>query len=138
GVQTCALPIYTGSHSYKLGRPNNRWDEVHARTYHGSLANTSTHNAKMNIEDIDGEKAFDYFDMMNVKSYFYKDDDYTNPYNRKVSPILEQLDSTLQNLYKISDDALDLNSNFFLLDKKMQYFIKNINTRMERVEYEKN
>src|SRR5690625_2744869 len=60
-------PINTGTHAYELGRSGNRWDEVHARTYYGSLASTSTYNAKISIEDVDGEQAFDYFDMMNIK-----------------------------------------------------------------------
>lgn len=129
-------PINTGTHKYKLGRSNNRWDEVHAKTYHGSLANTSTHNAKINIEDIDGEQAFDYFDMMKVKSYYYKDDDYTNPYNKKVSPVIEQLDPTLEKLYKSNNDALDISSNLFLLAQAFKYFAKITNDRFEVLENE--
>src|SRR5690625_1142360 len=126
----------TGTYGYSLGRPNNRWDEVHAREYYGSLANQSSHNAKMNIEDIDGEEAFNYFDDMKVKSFYYKNDDYTNPYNRKVSPIIEQLEPTLEHLYKLNDGALDLNSNLFLLVKAMQHFIDETNKRLDVIESE--
>jgi len=133
GRDNAFYPRNTGTHSYELGRSNNRWDQVHARTYNGSLANTSTHNAKMNIEDIDDKEVFDYFDMMKIKSYFYKDEDYTNPYNRKVSPIIEQLDPVLENLYKNTDDALDINSNFFLFVKAMQYYMEKTDDRISEL-----
>src|SRR5690625_637842 len=128
----------TGRHDYELGSSGNRWNEVHARTYYGSIANTSTINAKMNIEDISGEQAFDYFDMMKIKSFYYTDDDYTNKYNRKVSPIIEQLDPVLENLYKTNVDALDINSNLFLLARAFQYYVNKTDERLEVIENVRN
>src|SRR5699024_6675873 len=122
-------PMNTGIHSYDLGRPNNRWANIY-----GTIAGTSSHNAKMNIEDVDGEQAFDYFAMMKVKSYFYKDDDYTNRFNKKVSPVIEQLDPTLENLYKATDNALDINSNLFLLVKAFQHYVNKTDERLEELE----
>jgi len=112
-------PINTGSYDYDLGRSNNRWKNIY-----GTLSGTSSHNAKMNLEDIDGQSAYDYFMQMKIKSFYYKDDDYTNPYNKKVSPVIEQLDPVLEKLYKSNDDALDLNSNLFLLARAFQYFVE--------------
>ena len=117
---------FADDNNYLLGIPNNRWAEVHAKNYYGTLASTSSHNAKMGIEDIDGEQAFDYFMQMFVKSFYYKNDDYTNKYNRKVSPIIEQLDPTLEKLYKSDISSLDINSNLFLLVKAFQYFVEKI------------
>lgn len=122
-------PMNTGSYSYTLGSRNNRWAEIY-----GTLAGTSSHNAKMNIEDVDGKQAFDYFDLMKIKSYYYKDDDYTNKYNRKVGPVIEQLDPTLENLYKANESALDINSNLFLLARAFQYFVEEVNVRLGELE----
>lgn len=129
-------PVYTGNHDYSLGRSGNRWNEGYIRTIYGTLAGTSTHNSKMNIEDVDGRKAFDYFKLMKIKSFYYKDEDYTNPYNRKVSPIIEQLDPVLENLYKATDDALDINSNLWLLALAFQYYVRKTDERLERLENE--
>ena len=127
-------PMNTGTYSYNLGATNNRWQNVYAWNYHGSLASTSTYNAKMNIEDVDGKQAFDYFDQMKIKSFYYKEDDYTNPYNRKVSPVIEQLDPVLEKLYKADPESLDINSNLFLLAKAFQYDVKQDNERMDNLE----
>ena len=127
-------PMNTGTYSYTLGSTNNRWADVYAWRYHGSMAQSSTHAVKMGIEDVDGKKAFDYFDMMKVKSFFYKQDDYTNPYNRKVSPIIEQLDPTLEKLYKASPDELDVNSNLWLLALAFQYYVRQTDERLELLE----
>lgn len=127
-------PMNTGTYSYDLGATNNRWQNVYAWNYHGSLASTSTYNAKMNIEDVDGKQAFDYFDQMKIKSFYYKEDDYTNPYNRKVSPVIEQLDPVLEKLYKADPESLDINSNLFLLAKAFQYDVKQDNERMDNLE----
>jgi len=127
-------PMNTGTYSYNLGATNNRWQNVYAWNYHGSLACTSTYNAKMNIEDVDGKQAFDYFDQMKIKSFYYKEDDYTNPYNRKVSPVIEQLDPVLEKLYKADPESLDINSNLFLLVKAFQYDVKQDNERMDNLE----
>lgn len=124
-------PINTGSFDYDLGRPNNRWTNIY-----GTLAGTSSYNAKMNLEDIDGQQAFDYFMQMVIKSFYYKDDDYTNPYNRKVSPVIEQLDPVLEKLYKTSNYALDINSNLFLLARAFQHFVNETNERLELIENE--
>src|SRR5699024_563626 len=86
---------FADDYDYRLGTSLNRWSEIHGRDIYGTLASTSSYNAKMNIEDLDGKKAFDYFDQMIVKTFFYQDDDYTNKFNRKVSPIIEQLDPVL-------------------------------------------
>ena len=126
-------PMNTDIHSYSLGTSNNRWSEIY-----GTLVGTSSHNAKMNIEDVDGRQAFDYFDMMKIKSYYYKDDDYTNKYNRKVGPVIEQLDPTLENLYKANESALDINSNLFLLARAFQYFVEETNVRLEALENDGN
>src|SRR5699024_7762086 len=91
-------PMNTGEHSYDLGRHNNNWSKIYE-----TLTNTYTQNTKMNIEDIDGEQAYDYFIHMIVKSFYYKDEDYTNKYNKKVSPIIEQLYPVLEKLYKAND-----------------------------------
>ena len=122
-------PINTGIHSYTLGASNNRWSEIY-----GTLAGTSTHNSKMNIEDIDSRLAFDYFIQMKVKSFFYKDDDYTNRFNKKASPVIEQLDPVLENIYKANDSALDINSNFFLFASAFQYYVQQTNERLEMLE----
>src|SRR5699024_6146273 len=122
-------PMNTGSYDYDLGRPNNKWKNIY-----GTMASTSVHNAKMNIENVDGQQAFDYFNLMKVKTYFYKNDDYTNPYNKKVSPIIEQLEPSLENMYKATDEALDINSNFFLFVKAMQHYIDETNLRLEVLE----
>src|SRR5699024_865555 len=114
-------PMNAHKYDYVLGEDNNRFDESFIRTMNGTLAGTSSHNAKMNIEDISGQQAFDYFSMMKVKSYFYKDDDYTIKFNKKVSPVIEQLDPALEKLYKASDDSLDINSNLFLLVRAFQH-----------------
>src|SRR5699024_2128545 len=122
-------PINTGTHNYDLGRQGNRWSSIY-----GTLAGTSSQNAKMNLEDVDGKQAFDYFDMMKIKSYYYKDDDYTDKFNRKVSPVIEQLDPALENLYKANDSALDINSNLFLLARAFQYFVRETDARLEVLE----
>lgn len=127
-------PTNTGEYDYRLGIPESRFAEVHARNIYGTLANTSTYNAKMNIEDVDGKQAFDYFDQMKIKSFYYKEDDYTNPYNRKVSPVIEQLDPVLEKLYKADPKSLDINSNLFLLAKAFQYDVKQDNERMDNLE----
>src|SRR5699024_7957778 len=111
-----------------------RFHDAYIRNIYGTIASTSSHNAKMNIEDLDGKKAFDYFDQMIVKSFYYKDEDYTNPFNKKVSPIIEQLDPVLENLYKNSDSTLDINSNLFLLVKAFQYYVTKTNDRLETIE----
>lgn len=122
-------PMNTGTYDYDLGRPNNRWTNIY-----GTLVGTSSHNAKMNLEDINGQQAFDYFMQMIIKSFYYKDDDYTNRFNKKVSPIIEQLDPILENLYKATDDALDINSNLFLLARAFQHFVNDVNERLELIE----
>lgn len=122
-------PMNTGIHPYSLGTSNNRWSEIY-----GTLVGTSSYNAKMNIEDVDGRQAFDYFDMMRIKSYYYKDEDYTNKFNRKVSPIIEQLDPALENLYKANESSLDINSNLFLLVRAFQYYVNKTNSRLEALE----
>ncbi|TFJ92131.1 phage tail spike protein [Lentibacillus salicampi] len=100
----------------------------------GTVVGTSTKDAKMNIEDLDGKQAFDYFDMMDIKTFYYKNSDYTNPYNKKVSPVIEQLDPVLANLYKATDDGLDINSNLFLLVRAFKYYVKTTNERLEVLE----
>lgn len=122
-------PMNTGTYNYSLGTSINRWSEIY-----GTLVGTSSHNAKMNIEDVDGKQAFDYFDMMKIKSYYYKDEDYTNRFNRKVGPIIEQLDPTLENLYKANESSLDIISNLFLLARAFQYFVDETNNRLEALE----
>src|SRR5699024_1638732 len=129
-------PINGHEYNYIFGESNNRFHEAYIRNIYGTIAGTSSHNAKMSIEDVDGEQAFDYFNMMKVKSYFYKDEDITNKYNRKVSPIIEQLDPVLENLYKISNDALDINSNLFLLVKAFQHYVNKTDDRLEVLENE--
>src|SRR5699024_7296036 len=101
-------PMNGHERNYSLEVSEYRFHEAYIRNIYGTVGGTSTHNAKMAIETVDGKKAFDYFKQMKIKSYFYKDDDITDKYNRKVSPIIEQLDPVLENLYKISDDALDI------------------------------
>ena len=127
-------PINTGLYNYELGRENNRWNEGYIRKIYGTVAGTSTHNAKMNIEDVDGQQAFDFINLMKIKSFYYKDEDYTNPYNRKVSPIIEQLDPTLENLYKATPDALDINSNVWLLAQAFKHYVEETNERLEVLE----
>lgn len=127
-------PMNTGDYRYLLGTPNNRWGDVYAWAYHGSMAQTSAHASKIAIEDIDPRKAFDYFDMMNLKSFYYKEDDITNKYNRRVSPIIEQLDPVLENLFKASPDELDFNSNFFLLVQAVKHKWEEFNERLEMLE----
>lgn len=132
GNEKTFYPKNTGTHSYTLGRGGNRWSEIY-----GTLVGTSTHNAKINIEDINEERAFDYFDMMKIKTFYYKDEDYTNPYNRKVSPVIEQLDPVLENLYKSNNDALDISSNLFLLAAAFKYYMDKTNNRLEVIEHGK-
>lgn len=132
--QSIFRPLSAGTYDAYLGVNGNRWREVWAWDIYGTLASTSTYNAKMNIEDVDPKKAFDYFSMMKIKSYYYKDDDYTNPFNRRVSPIIEQLDPTLQYLYKADEDSLDINSNLFLLVQAFKYYVENTNIRLEVLE----
>lgn len=127
-------PINTGTVGYDLGSENNKWGNVHAWTYHGGMAQSSTHASKTAIEDIDPRKAFDYFDMMHLKSFYYKEDDITNKYNRRVSPIIEQLDPVLENLFKASPDELDFNSNFFLLVQAVKHKWEEFNERLEMLE----
>ncbi len=147
-------PQYTGSYYYSIGAPNNRvetgyfnqlrgrsvgsssspYDYVYGDRIFGTVAGTSTHNSKMNIENLDGQEAFDYFDTMIVRSYYYKDADITNKYNRKVSPIIEQLEPSLANLYKATDYSLDINSNLFLLVKAFQHHIKMTDDRFKQIE----
>ncbi|WP_193064919.1 phage tail protein [Oceanobacillus oncorhynchi] len=122
-------PMNTGTHSYRLGTPNNRWPEIY-----GSLAGTSTHAAKMNIENIDARKAFDHYAMMNIVSFYYKNEDYTDKFKRRVSPVMEQLDPTLENLYKANPDALDIVSSFFLFVKATQFKWEEFNERLEMLE----
>src|SRR5699024_4741118 len=119
--------INAHEHSYSLGDSSYRFEDAYIRNKYGSVGGAPSHNSKMNIEDVNGEEAFNYFNDMKVKSFYYKNDDYTNPYNRKVSPIIEQLEPTLEHLYKLNDGALDLNSNLFLLVKAMQHFIDETN-----------
>lgn len=130
--------LNTGSYNYILGKSTNRFTNVYSESFTGTLSSTSTKNAKMNIEDVDGRQAFDYVDMMDIKSYYYKGEDYTNPYNRKVSPIIEQLDPTLENLYKATPETLDVNSNLWLLALAFKYDSKQkdmeINLLKDRLE----
>src|SRR5699024_6711203 len=107
-----------------LGASGNEFDYAYADKIFGTVSGTSTHNSKMSIEDVDTQKAFDYFNIMKVKSFFYKNGDITDPYSRKVSPIIEQLDPSIENLYKVTDEALDINSNLFLLAAAFQHHIK--------------
>src|SRR5699024_7434901 len=93
--------INAHEHNYSLGTDSYKFNESYIRSMYGTVGGASSHNAKTNIENIDGRQAFDYFDMMNIKSFYYKDEDYTNKFNRKVSPIIEQLDPVLENLYKV-------------------------------------
>lgn len=126
-------PMYTGTHSYDLGTSNNKWSNIY-----GTLVNSSTHNSKMNIEDLDSRLAFDYFNMMKVKTFYYKDDDYTYKYNKKVSPVIEQLDPAIENLYKATPDTLDINSNLFLLVSALQYYVNKTDKRLEALENVRN
>ncbi len=137
------IPLNTGEYLYNLGRENSEFTHayvtsVHADWVNGTVVGTSTHNAKMSIEDLDGRSAFDYFNMMNVKTFFYKDSDITNPYNRKVSPIIEQLDPSLEKLYKATEDGLDINSNLFLLVSAFKHHIKETNERFKALENQDN
>ncbi|MFD1066700.1 phage tail protein [Oceanobacillus locisalsi] len=127
-------PLNTDQHSYRLGVENNRWADVWAWNYHGNMAQTSTHAAKMGIEEVDDRKAFDHFEMMDIKSWLYQEDDYANKFNRRVGPIMEQLDPVLENLYKSSPDELDFNSNFFLLVQAVKYKWEEFNERLELLE----
>lgn len=131
-------PMNTGIYSYLLGTPNNRWGDVYAWTYHGNMSGTmsitSTHNSKMAIEDVDAKKAYDYFDMMQVKSYFYKHEDFTDKFKRRVSPVMEQLDPAMENLYKATPDELDFTSNFFLFVQASKHKWEEINERLEVLE----
>lgn len=137
------VPLNTGTYNYTIGKSSTRltniFSEVVTATYvntehlNGTLVGTSTKNAKMSIEDIDGKQAFDYFDMMDLKSFFYNDADITNPYNRKVSPIIEQLDPVLENLYKATQDGLDINSNLFLLAAAFKHYVKQTNQQLEEL-----
>lgn len=117
-----------------IGTETNRHEYGYIRNIFGTVVGTSVKNAKMNIEDVDGQQAFDYFMLMKVKSFYYKDDDYTNPFNRKVSPIIEQLDPTLENLYKATDEGLDINSNLFLLARAFKYHATKIDDRLKVLE----
>ncbi len=128
GVGSSDLP-YRWGHIRSLTSEN-----IYTDNMNGTVVGTSTKNAKMSIEDVDGKQAFDYFDMMDIKSYFYNDSDYTNPYNRKVSPIIEQLDPVLENLYKATDEGLDINSNLFLLALAFKYKTEKIDERLEMLE----
>lgn len=122
-----------GSYNYNIGGSESyNWitrayistidaNYINTEQLNGTVVGTSTKNAKMEIENIDGKQAFDYFDMMDIVSFFYKDSDYTNKFNRKVSPIIEQLDPVLENLYKATTDGLDINSNLFLLALAFKY-----------------
>lgn len=107
---------------------------VNADYVNGTVVGTSTVNAKMEIEDVDSQQAFDYFMMMVIKSFYYKNSDYTNRFNRKVSPIIEQLDPVLENLYKATNDGLDINSNLFLLGLAFQHHVNETNERLEVLE----
>lgn len=127
-------PINTGIYDYRLGVDGNRWNEVWAWEINGAINNTSTINAKMGIEDVDARKASDYFNMMNVKSYYYKGEDYTDKYKRRVSPIIEQLDPVLENLYKSNENSLDVISNFWLYVIANQHDKRIINERLEALE----
>lgn len=127
-------PINTGTYDTYLGVDGNRWKEVWAWEINGAINNTSTINAKMGIEDVDARKASDYFNMMNVKSYYYKGEDYTDKYKRRVSPIIEQLDPVLENLYKSNENSLDVISNFWLYVIANQHDKRIINERLEALE----
>lgn len=141
-VSTTNLGIYptnTGTYAYNLGSSESPFTyatitSIFAEYMNGTIVNTSTHNAKMGIEDLNGLEVFNYFDMMKIKSFYYKDTDITNPYNRKVSPIIEQLDPALEKLYKANQDGLDVNSNLFMLVRAFQYFVKETNGRIEQLE----
>src|SRR5699024_11587127 len=122
-----ALPI-------SLGASGNEFDYAYANKIFGTVSGTSTHNSKMSIEDVDSRKAFDYFNIMKVKSFFYKNGDITDPYSRKVSPIIEQLDPSIENLYKVTDESLDINSNLFLLAAAFQHHIKMTDERFKTLE----
>src|SRR5699024_539403 len=58
-----------------LGASGNEFDYAYADKIFGTVSGTSTHNSKMSIEDVDSRKAFDYFNIMKVKSFFYKNGD---------------------------------------------------------------
>lgn len=127
-------PINAGTYEYHLGASNNHFDQIYAHNVSGNLSSTSTKNAKIGLEDIDGKQAFDYFDMMQIKSFYYKNQDYANPYNRRVSPVVEQLDPVLENLYKTDDESLDINSNLFLLAQAFKYYVDKTDGRLEVLE----
>lgn len=114
-----------------------RWGHIQtltSDTIYGTLAGPSSKDVKMAIEDVSGQQAFDYFDMMEVKSFFYKESDITNKYNRKVSPVIEQLDPVMENLYKASEGSLDINSNLFLLVQAFKHYVSETNIRLEALE----
>ena len=132
-------PLNSGTYEYNLGTGSSPFTyatikSIFADYINGTVVGTSTHNSKMNIEDVDGERAFDYFNIMKVKSFYYKNGDITDPYERKVSPIIEQLDPTIENLYKATDEALDINSNLFLLAAAFQHHIKMTDERFKTLE----
>lgn len=134
GSNPALRPINSGIYDYLLGVDGNRWREIWAWDINGTIVGTSTINAKTGIENVNGKQAFDYFDMMDIKSFFYKEDDLTNPYNRKVSPIIEQLDPVLEKLYKANVDGLDINSNLFLLASAFKYYARQTDERLEVLE----
>src|SRR5699024_12349548 len=103
-----ALPI-------SLGASGNEFDYAYANKIFGTVSGTSTHNSKMSIEDVDSRKAFDYFNIMKVKSFFYKNGDITDPYSRKVSPIIEQLDRSIEHLYNVTDERVDKKNKLVIL-----------------------
>lgn len=128
------LTPLNNSMTSNIGTSSHRINSIRADDFYGTYNNTSTYNAKVNLEDVDGQQAFDYFMQMAIKSFYYVYDDYTNPYNKKVSPVIEQLDPVLERLYKSDDDNLDLNSNLFLLARAFQHFVNETNERLELLE----
>src|SRR5699024_3316773 len=131
---TATLRPLTNAMTSNIGTSDYRINNIRADDFYGTFNNTSTHSAKMNLEAIDGQQAFDYFMQMEVKSFYYTFDDYTNPYNKRVSPVIEQLDPVLEKLYKSDNDNLDLNSNLFLLARAFQHFVNETNFKLEMIQ----
>src|SRR5699024_3539586 len=51
-------PTYTGNYNYVIGKKNNKLTNVYSQWFTGSVDSESSHNAKMNIEDVDSQTAF--------------------------------------------------------------------------------
>lgn len=113
-----------------VGSSNDPYNYV----YTNHLVETSSVNAKMNIEDVNPYIATDFIDMAKVYKYNYKNDDITDRFSKRVGVVVEQLDPANEELFKASESTMDLNSVIYLNMLGLQNTRKEMKELLKRLE----